>query len=158
MYNFSLSSSLSYLLQSIRREEEKGYERNRGRRVRVCCCSMAGYDLLGGRQLRSAQFRTLHRHICAGGASGAAKRHFATIGDAVGSGVRAATIRFEGAVDDTRRANKHVHRTTTIILAPGVEGRGSEEWGGGHGAHGGSSGGHAAHDEESVRKMSGEPR
>jgi hypothetical protein len=39
-----------------------------------------------------------------------------------------------------------------------VEGRGSEEWGGGHGAHGGSSGGHAADDEESVRKMSGEPR
>ena len=128
--------------------------------MRVCCCSMAGYDLLGGRQLRSAQFRTrLDRHICAGGASGAAKRHFATIvdGDAVGFGVRAATIRFEGAVDDTRRATIHEHRTTSI-LAPGVEGRGSEEWGGGHGAHGGSSGGHAADDEESVRKMSGEPR
>ena len=128
---------------------------------------MAGYDLLGGRQLRSAQIITRHRHICAGGASGAAKRHFAiTIvdADAVGFGVRAATIRFEGAVDDTRRATIirtnliHVHRTTTIILAPGVEGRGSEEWGGGHGAHGGSSGGHAADDEESVRKMSGEPR
>ena len=120
---------------------------------------MAGYDLLGGRQLRSAQFRTRHRHICAGGASGAAKRHFATIVDAVGFGVRAATIRFEGAVDDTRRALPHVHRTTSKnILAPGVEARGSEEWGGGHGAHGGSSGGHAADDEESVRKMSGEPR
>ena len=121
---------------------------------------MAGYDLLGGRQLRSAQFRTRHRHICAGGASGAAKRHFAIIGDAVGFGFLAATIRFKGAVDDTRRAIMiHVHRTTTtIILAPGVEGRGSEEWGGGHGAHGGSSGGHAADDEESVRKMSGEPR
>jgi hypothetical protein len=71
------------------------------------------------------------------------------------------TIRFEGAVGDTRRATKHVHRTTihnVLTLAPGVEGRGSEEWGGRHGAHGGSSGGHAADDEESVRKMSGEPR
>ena len=120
---------------------------------------MAGYDLLGGRQLRSAQIRTRHRHICAGGASGAAKRHFAIIiGDAVGFGVRAATIRFEGTVDDTRRGTIHEHRTTSIVLAPGVEGRGSEEWGGGHGAHGGSSGGHAADDEENMRKMSGEPR
>jgi hypothetical protein len=43
-------------------------------------------------------------------------------------------------------------------LAPGVEGRGCEERGGGHRAHGGSSGGHEADDVGSVRKMSGEPR
>ena len=69
------------------------------------------------------------------------------------------SIADERAAREGRRAAWiHAHRTTKTLLAPGVEGRGSEEWGGGHGAHGGSSGGHAADDEESVRKMSGEPR
>ena len=65
---------------------------------------MAGYDLLGGRQLRSAQTRImLDRHICAGGASGAAKRHFAITADSVVRGVGAVTARFEGAAGDARR-------------------------------------------------------